>query len=55
MIVGTLVLGLGLDLPDMRLILHINYTRMIRDYAQESGRAGRDNLPSQVVLVRTES
>ena len=39
----------------MRLVLYINCPRTIRDYAQESDRAGQDSLPSQIILVHTES
>jgi superfamily II DNA helicase RecQ len=41
-IVATNVLGLGADIPDIRVVIHVGMPRKLRDYAQESGRAGRD-------------
>ena len=35
-------LGLGVDAPRIRAVIHVGIVRRLRDYAQESGRAGRD-------------
>jgi RecQ family ATP-dependent DNA helicase len=51
-VVATSALGMGVDIPDIRLIVHVDEPRNMLDYAQESGRAGRDGLMSRVVVVR---
>nr|CEG05029.1 unnamed protein product [Fusarium clavum] len=50
-IVATNALGLGIDIPDIRLIVHISMPRSIGNYGQQSGRAGRDGLPSQAYVL----
>ncbi len=51
LVVATNALGLGVDVPDVRLVVHAGMPRRMRDYAQESGRAGRDGCRSQAVVV----
>ncbi|KJZ71409.1 hypothetical protein HIM_09197 [Hirsutella minnesotensis 3608] len=51
LIVATNALGLGVDVPDVRLVVHAGMPRRLRDYVQESGRAGRDGARSQAVVV----
>jgi RecQ family ATP-dependent DNA helicase len=53
-VVATSALGMGVDIPDIRLIIHVDEPRNMLDYAQESGRAGRDGLMSKVVVLRWE-
>lgn len=49
-IAATNALGLGVDAPRIRLVMHVGRVRKLRDYAQESGRAGRDGRPSEAVI-----
>jgi superfamily II DNA helicase RecQ len=51
-IVATNALGLGIDIPDIRVIVHLEMPRRIGDYGQQSGRAGRDGLPSEALVLR---
>jgi superfamily II DNA helicase RecQ len=53
-IVATSALGMGVDIADIRCIIHIDWPRTILDYAQESGRAGRDGLRSEAVIIGQE-
>ncbi len=40
MMVATSAFGMGIDIADIQLIIHIGWPRTLLDYAQESGRAG---------------
>jgi RecQ family ATP-dependent DNA helicase len=53
-IVATSALGMGVDIPDIRCIVHIDWPFTVLDYAQESGRAGRDGLRSEAVMMVQE-
>lgn len=50
--VATNALGLGVDAPTIRAVVHVGVVRQIRQYAQESGRAGRDGLGSEAIIMR---
>lgn len=50
-VVATDALGMGVDIPDITWIIHADEARDMLDYAQESGRAGRDGRLSEAILV----
>lgn len=49
-VICTNAFGMGLDLPDVRLVVHWQPPASVEDYLQEFGRAGRDGAPSVAVL-----
>ncbi len=53
-LVATSAFGMGVDVPDIRWVVHDSLPDTITDWAQQSGRAGRDGRPSKCVLLISE-